>query len=132
MLQYMLDTDICIHVLKDTNSRLTGRFNRMAASLCVSSITLGELYYGAEKSERWSENVRGIEDFTSRLEVLPFSAAASAHFAQIRASLEAIGKIAGAYDMLIGGHARSEGLTVVTNNEREFSRMPGVRIENWL
>lgn len=128
----MLDTDICIHVLKETKLTLTGRFNRMAGSLCISSITLGELYYGAEKSECRSENVRGIENFTSRLAVLPFSEPASSHFAQIRAELESIGKIAGAYDMLIGGHARSEGLVIVTNNEREFARMPGVRVENWL
>jgi tRNA(fMet)-specific endonuclease VapC len=132
MLQYMLDTDICIHVLKETRRTLNGRFNRLAASLCISSITLGELYYGAEKFVRRAENINGIEEFASRLVVLPFSERASAHFAQIRADLEAVGKAADAYDMLIGGHARSEGLIVVTNNAREFKRMPGVRVENWL
>lgn len=132
MLQYMLDTDTCIHVLNKRPTTLSGRFNRLAESLCISSITLGELHYGAEKSERRLENLEAIAHFTALLEVLPFSAKAAAHYGQIRAELEAIGKPAGGHDMLIGGHARSEGLVVVTNNMREFKRMPGVRIENWL
>jgi tRNA(fMet)-specific endonuclease VapC len=132
MLQYMLDTDICIYVLKRHPPTLLGRFNRMGRALCVSSISIGELYFGAEKSVRRAENIERLVEFEARLTVLPFTSTAAAHFGAIRTELEAVGKPVGAYDMLIGGHARSEGLTVVTNNEREFVRMPGVRVENWL
>jgi tRNA(fMet)-specific endonuclease VapC len=132
MLQYMLDTDTCIHVLHGRHPTLVGRFNRLSSALCISAVTLGELQFGAEKSQRRAENLEAVSGFATRLAVLPFTDAAAAHFAQIRAELEAKGLVAGAYDMLIGAHARSEGLIIVTNNVREFKRMPGVRVENWL
>jgi tRNA(fMet)-specific endonuclease VapC len=131
MPQYMLDTNICIYVMKNYPPQLAGRFNRLADQLCISSITLAELHYGAEKSARVLENLQAIEQFAARLEVVPFSPKAAAHHGQIRAELERAGRPAGTYDMLIAAHARSEGLTVVTNNLREFKRMPGVRVENW-
>jgi tRNA(fMet)-specific endonuclease VapC len=132
MLQYMLDTNICIYVIKSYPLELRDRFNRLAEQLCISSITLGELHYGAEKSGRRFENLQAIEHFAARMEVLSFSPKAAAHHGQIRAELERMGRPAGTYDMLIGAHARSEGLTVVTNNMREFERMPGLRVENWV
>jgi tRNA(fMet)-specific endonuclease VapC len=132
MPQYMLDTNICIYVVKNYPSKLRERFNRLADQLCISTITLAELHYGAEKSARRLENLEAIRQFAARLEILPFSAAAAAHYGEIRADLERAGKPAGSYDMLIAGHARSEGMTVVTNNLREFKRMPGVRSESWL
>jgi tRNA(fMet)-specific endonuclease VapC len=132
MLQYMLDTNICIYVMKNYPTELRERFNRFAEQLCMSSITLGELHYGAEKSARRIENLQAIENFTARLDVLAFSPKAAAHYGQIRAELERAGTPCGPHDMQIGAHARSEGLIVVTNNAREFSRMPGVRIENWV
>jgi tRNA(fMet)-specific endonuclease VapC len=132
MLQYMLDTNICIYVIKEHPQKLAQRFNRFSDQLCISSITLGELRYGAEKSARRSQNLEEIEQFSARLEVLPFSAKAAAHYGEVRAALEKAGKPAGPYDMLIGAHAMSEGLIVVTNNMREFRRMPGVRVENWV
>jgi tRNA(fMet)-specific endonuclease VapC len=132
MLQYMLDTDMCIYVIKDYRVELRERFNKLAEQLCISSITLGELLYGAEKSARRLENLQVIDDFAARLEVLPFAAKAAAHYGQIRAELERAGTPCGPHDMQIGGHARSEGFIVVTNNTREFSRMPGVRVENWI
>ena len=94
-------------------------------------ITLAELLYGAEKSARRSQNLRAVEEFGNRLEVLPFSDRAAAHYGQLRAQLERTGLPAGPYDMLIGAHARSEGLILVTNNTREFDRMPGLQMENW-
>jgi tRNA(fMet)-specific endonuclease VapC len=127
----MLDTDICIYVMRDRPTGIQQRFDLLADELCISMITLGELLYGAEKSERRVQNLRAAERFSARLEVLPFSVAAASHYGQIRAELEAAGMLAGPYDMLIGAHARSEGLTVVTNNVREFARMPGLRVENW-
>lgn len=132
MLQYMLDTDICIYVIKNYPSGLRERFNRLAEQLCMSSISLGELHYGAEKSARRLDNLQAIEHFTARLEVLPFSPRAAAHYGQIRAELERAGRLAGPHDMLIGGHARSEGSVLVTNNVREFERMDGLRVENWV
>ena len=131
MLQYMLDTDVCIYVIKNYPAELRERFNRLAEQLCISSVTLGELHYGAEKSARRLENLQAIEHFAARLEVLAFGLKAAAHYGQIRAELERAGTPCGPHDMQIGAHARSEGLIVVTNNMREFGRMPGVRTENW-
>jgi tRNA(fMet)-specific endonuclease VapC len=132
MLQYMLDTDICIYVLKNRPSRLRERFNRLAEQLCISTITLAELSYGVEKSSRRDENRRAVDGFAARLDVVPFSAEAALHYGQVRAELERSGRPAGAHDMLIGAHARSAGLIIVTNNVREFERIPGLRVENWV
>ncbi|HKO10256.1 MAG TPA: type II toxin-antitoxin system VapC family toxin [Alphaproteobacteria bacterium] len=132
MLQYMLDTNISIYVIKNYPAKLRERFNRLAEQLAISSITLGELYYGAEKSARRLENLQAVEQFAARLEVLPFPPKAAAHYGQLRAELERLGRPIGAHDMLIGAHARAEGLIVVTNNAREFRRLPGLRVENWV
>ena len=132
MLTYMLDTNICIYVMKTYPPAVREKFNALSEQLCVSSITLGELHYGAEKSVRRSENLSAIEHFVARLEVLPFGVKAAAHYGQVRAELERGGTPCGPHDMQIGAHARSEGLIVVTNNMKEFVRMPGVRSENWV
>jgi len=132
MLTYMLDTNICIYVMKAQPPGLRETFNLNAERLCISSITLGELHYGAEKSARRADNLAKIEQFVARLEVLPFGERAAAHYGQVRAELARAGTPCGPHDMQIGGHARSEGLIVVTNNLREFERMPGVRTENWV
>ena len=132
MLEYMLDTNICIYVIKNRPAALRERFDQLAEALCISVITLGELLYGVEKSARRTENLQAVEQFTARLEVVPFSPRAAAHFGQIRAELAKLGPLCGAYDMLIGGHARSEGLMLVTNNVREFQRIPGLLVVNWV
>ena len=132
MLQYMLDTNICIYVMKNHPSGLLDRFNELTQQLCISSITLCELHYGLEKSARRQQNFDDLIRFTARLEILPFGAEAAAHYGQLRSELERAGRPAGPLDMLIGAHARSEGLIVVTNNEREFIWMPGLRVENWV
>ena len=131
MLTYMLDTNICIYVMKTYPIDLRDKFSSLAEQLCISSITLGELHYGAEKSARRVDNLTAIEHFVSRLDVLPFEAKAAAHYGQVRAELERAGTPCGPHDMQIGGHARSQGLIIVTNNMREFSRMSGIRVENW-
>jgi tRNA(fMet)-specific endonuclease VapC len=132
MLEYMLDTNICIYVIKNRPAALRERFDQLAEALCISAITLGELLYGVEKSARRSQNLQAVEQFTARLEVVPFSLRAAAHFGQIRAELAKLGTLCGAYDMLIGAHARSEGLMLVTNNVREFHRIPGLLVDNWV
>jgi tRNA(fMet)-specific endonuclease VapC len=132
MLRYMLDTNICIYVIKNRPAQLRQRFNQLADQLCVSVITLAELIYGAEKSARVQQNLEVVEQFRGRLEVLPFMERAANHYGQLWAELDRAGQRIGIHDMMIGSHARSEGLTVVTNNVREFQRMPGLHFENWL
>jgi|SRR5215471_1344189 len=132
MLRYMLDTNICIYVIKNRPARLRDRFKDMADQLCISIITLAELIYGAEKSARAHQNLTVVEQFCARLDVLPFAERAATHYGQLWAELEREGQPIGIHDMMIAGHARSEGLTVVTNNLREFRRIPGLRFENWL
>lgn len=132
MLAYMLDTNICIYVMKNQPEQLRDKFNSLAEQLCISSITLGELQYGAEKSSRREANAMRVQHFIARLQVLSFDDRAALQYGQLRAELERAGTPCGAYDMQIGAHARSEGLTVVTNNMREFTRMPGLRTENWV
>lgn len=132
MLRYMLDTNLCIRVLRDRPPGLRQRFNAEAASLCMSMATLMELLYGAERSARPAETRHAVENFAERLEVLPFDAHAAAHSADIRATLERRGMAIGPYDTMIAGHARSRGLIVVTGNLREFLRADGLRAEDWL
>ncbi|MDB5401629.1 MAG: tRNA(fMet)-specific endonuclease VapC [Acetobacteraceae bacterium] len=132
MLRYMLDTDLCIRVLRDRPAELRERFNREADGLCISTIILMELLVGAEKSDRPIETRRDVDRFTARLGILPFDDDAAAHAAEIRATLERRGQAIGGYDTLIAGHARSRGLIVVTGNLREFGRVEGLRTEDWL
>lgn len=132
MLRYMLDTNLCIRVLRDRPPGLRERFNAEAAALCISSVTLAELLYGAEKSQRPVETRHRVEDFAARLAVLSFDDAAAAHYGDIRADLERRGQVIGPYDLMIAGHARSKGLMVVTGNLGEFTRVAGLRAEDWL
>ena len=132
MLRYMLDTNICIYVILNRPSGLRERFNELSEQLCISTITLAELHFGVEKSARVTQNRNIVEEFVARLEIQPFSVDAAAHYGQIRAALERAGQPVGLHDMLIGAHARSEGLTLVTNNRREFDRIPGLAVENWI
>ncbi len=131
MLRHMLDTNLCIRVLRDRPASLRARFNAEAEGLCISTIILAELLHGAAKSARPVENRREVERFAARLEVLPFDAEAAAHAADIRAALERQGQVIGGYDLLIAGHARSRGLVVVTGNLAEFQRVDGLRCEDW-
>ena len=128
----MLDTDICIHAINERADKLLQKFERHSGQLCISSISLAELVYGAEKSKRRVASLETVANFSARLEVLPFTASAASHYGQIRAELEHAGKPVGAHDFFIAAHARSEGLIMVTNNRREFDRVTGLRVENWL
>ncbi len=128
----MLDTNICIYVIKRRPIEVLETFNKYAGTLCISSITYAELCHGVEKSALPEHNRRQVEDFVSRLEVLPYGDKAAAHYGDIRATLERQGKTIGVNDLHIAAQARSEGLVVVTNNLREFERIAGLRTENWL
>jgi tRNA(fMet)-specific endonuclease VapC len=107
-------------------------FNSHIGQLCISSVTWGELICGAEKSARKAENLLTLEGFAARLVILNFDENSATQFGQIKANLELSGSKIGSYDMMIAGHARSQGLIVVTNNVREFSRVDGLRVTNWL
>ena len=132
MLRYLLHTNIVIYVLKRRPIEVLSLFNENASRMAISAITLSELFHGAEKSTRVSNNLVAIEDFCSRLEVLPYGAKAAQHYGAIRAGLEKTGQPIGVNDLHIAAHARSEGLVVVTNNVGEFARVPALQVENWV
>jgi len=132
MLKYLLDTNIVIYVIKRRPVEVLGLFNENAGRMAISSITLSELFHGAEKSDRVAQNLAVVEEFSSLLEVLPYTSRASQHYGAIRAALEKAGRPIGVNDLHIAAHARSEGLILVTNNLAEFERMPGLLKENWV
>ena len=132
MLRYLLDTNIVIYVLKRRPIEVLSVFNQNASRMAISAITLSELYHGAEKSIKVSENLAAIEDFCSRLDVLPYGSKAAQHYGAIRAGLEKLGQPIGVNDLHIAAHARSEGLVMVTNNVGEFARVPALQVENWV
>ena len=131
MLRYMLDTNTCIYAMRaEATSRLAGRFNRHPDQLCISSIVLAELHFGAENSQRVADNLMQIEEFVARLQVvLEFDAAAAADFGRVRTALR--NQPIGPMDTLIAAHARSRDLIMVTANTVEFSRVPGLMVEDW-
>ncbi|MYB35125.1 MAG: type II toxin-antitoxin system VapC family toxin [Gammaproteobacteria bacterium] len=131
MLNYLLDTNISIYVIKNRPVGILETFNRFASQLCISSITLAELTHGVEKSSKIEYNRQQMDDFTSRLAVLEYGQKAAVHYGKIRADLEFRGLIIGVNDLHIAAHARSEGLTLVTNNLKEFRRVKGLLLENW-
>jgi tRNA(fMet)-specific endonuclease VapC len=118
MLRYLLDTNIVIFVIRRRPARALEVFNRHAGRMSISAITLAELMHGAENSSRPEANLAVVEDFCSRLEVLPYGPKAAQHYGQIRSALETQGKAIGVNDLHIAAHARSEGVIVVTNNRR--------------
>jgi tRNA(fMet)-specific endonuclease VapC len=129
---YMLDTNICIYMMGRPTGPLVARANEHQSELSVSSITVAELLFGAAKSARREANRLAVEEFLEPIAVMPFDTSAAAHFGELRAHLQQAGTPVGPYDLLIGAHARSLGLTLVTNNRREFDRMPGLEVENWV
>ena len=131
MLRYLLDTNIVIYVIKRRPPQALDVFNQHAGRMAISAITLAELLHGVEKSSMPATNLAVVEDFCSRLEVLPYGAKAAQHYGSIRSVLEKQGQPIGVNDLHIAAHARSEGLTLVTNNLHEFERVPALQLENW-
>ena len=127
----MLDTNVCIRVIRERPAGIANRFNA-AGRLAISSVVLFELLYGAAKSGRPDRHRELVERFVARLEVLDFDEPASAHAGEIRSDLERRGCAIGPFDTLIAGHARSQGLMLVTGNLGEFRRVSGLRCEDWL
>lgn len=132
MIKYLLDTNIVIYVIKRRPLEVLNTFNNHATRMAISSITLAELLHGAEKSSQPERNLSVVEDFCSRLVVLTYGEKAAQHYGSIRAALEKIGQPIGVNDLHIAAHARSEGLVLVTNNEKEFTKVPALQMENWV
>lgn len=132
MLKYMLDTNICIFIIKHKPPHVRETFNQHSDQLCISTVTLMELVYGAEKSASPEKNLNVVEGFAARLEVLEYDSSAAYHSGQLRNELAKAGTPIGPFDQMIAGHARSKGLILVTNNLREFNRVPGLRVEDWI
>ena len=129
---FMLDTDLCIYLINERDAALKEKFEANAGDICVSSITYAELCFGVAHSTRAERNSRELDAFCLDLDILPFDTEAGVHYGDIRHALSRPGRLIGANDLLIAGHARSVGATLVTNNEREFGRVPDLVTENWL
>ncbi len=132
MLTHLLDTNIVIYVVKRRPIEALASFNRHYGRLAVSAITLAELVHGAEKSSDPARNLSVVEDFCSRLSVLAYGEREAYHYGSIRAALEKLGQPIGANDLHIAAQARAHGLVLVTKNLREFARVPGLMLENWV
>ena len=132
MPRYMLDTDTCSYIMKRSNDAVLRRLQKIPVSdVCISVITKSELLFGVEVSPRRRQDESALNAFLRYAEVLDFPDTASLHYAKIRAHLKTLGTMIGANDLFIAAHARSLGLTLVTNNTREFGRVPKLVIENW-
>jgi len=132
-MKVMLDTNTCIYIIKRRPQSVLRRFSSFqVGDVGISTITLAELEYGVARSAQPEKNREALEGFISALDVTPFDRAATEAYGRIRASLEKKGRPIGAMDLLIAAHALSLGARLVTNNEREFKRVPGLKVENWI
>ena len=132
MAVYMLDTDIASYIMKRSNDRVVEKIKAIPVStMCISAVAESELWFGVESSPRRRKDQGALEDLLQYLQVLDYPAAASLDYGRIRADLKQRGAMIGANDLLIAAHARCLGLILVTNNTREFKRVPGLKLENW-
>ncbi len=131
-MRFMLDTNVCVDLIRKKNDRILRRMKRRnPEELCVSSVTLSELEYGAAKSGNPDRNRLALAEFMTPLAVVPYDDAVAPVYGRVRAALEKAGTPIGPLDMMIAAHALSLGLTVVTDNEREFCRVAGLKVQNW-
>ncbi len=130
--RFLLDTNICIYIRQKRPPEVLARFEKLkVGDAALSVITYGELLYGAQKSKQRDVALARLADLVSLLPVLDLPSAAANEYGEIRAVLEAKGETIGGNDLWIAAHAKVEGLVVVTNNEREFKRVPGLKVQNW-
>jgi len=131
-MKYLLDTNICIYTIRQKPAQVLEQFHKLTpGDIGISSITAAELWYGVEKSKGGEKNKKALEKFMFPLEIIPFDAPAAMAYGVIRSLLESQGKPIGPLDTLIAAHALSIGAILVTNNEKEFKRIPRLQIENW-
>lgn len=131
-MKYMLDTNICIYAIKHSSEAVIRRFlEHNPDEMCISAITHAELIHGVEKSQAVEKNRLAISLFLSPITILKFDNYAAEEYGRVRTNLEKKGTPIGPMDMLIAGHARAEGLVLVTNNTREFHRVENLEVEDW-
>lgn len=131
-MKYMLDTNMCIYLIKQQPREVIDKFQEiLPGEITISAVTVAEMMVGVEKSQYKEKNKSALEAFLAPLEIVAFDLMAAQHYGVIRAVLEKLGTPIGAYDLMIAAHARSLDLILVTNNEREFQRVPDLKIENW-
>ena len=132
-MKVMLDTNICIYIIKQQPKSVLERFATFAVGdLGISVVTLAELEYGAMKSSQPARNREALEQFVSPLQIAVFDRQAAIVYGKLRAVLEEKGRPVGSIDLLIAAHALSLNVRLATNNVREFKRVPGLRVENWV
>jgi tRNA(fMet)-specific endonuclease VapC len=131
-MKYMLDTNICIYLIKQKPEKVLRHFKAHSlGDVGISSITLAELRYGAEKSQQVQKNRGALDEFTLPLEIVDFDEEAASAYGTVRAALEKAGTPVGSMDMLIGAHALSLGVTLVTNNMSEFKQIKNLKLVDW-
>ena len=132
MIKYMLDTNICMYIIKQKPQNIKERFRQAQVSeIGISSITLSELEYGVMKSAKPEQNKLALAQFVAPIEISAYDDVAAQHYGKIRARLERQGTPIGSFDMLIAAHALSINSVLITNNESEFGRVSHLKIENW-
>jgi len=132
-MHFLLDTDICIYIIKKKPQGVLKKLAEHAVSdIGISSVTVAELFYGVEKSARPDKNRDALDEFLAPFEIMPFDDRAAEVYGRIRAVLERKGTPIGSMDMLIAAHALSLGVTLVTNNAKEFKRVPHLQVANWV
>jgi tRNA(fMet)-specific endonuclease VapC len=132
-MKYLLDTNICIYIIKRKPSKIFKKFESLRISdVAISSITLAELEYGVYKSTQPEKNTIALTKFLAPISILPFEDTAAKVYGIIRTNLELKGQPIGPYDLLIAAHAHSLGLTLVTNNIKEFKKIKDLKLENWM
>ena len=130
---YMLDTDTCSYIIRERPIGVLEHFRKLAMEqICISTVTYAELLYGVERSSSKRINRPIIDDFVQHLDVIDWDNAAAEQYGKIRADLEASGKPIGAMDMMIAAHAKSIKAVLVTNNQKHFTRIKGLKVENWV
>jgi tRNA(fMet)-specific endonuclease VapC len=128
----LLDTDVCIHLIRERPATILERFDEYAVGdIGISAITLAELEYGVSKSSKPARNRQALDQFIEPLLVVDFDRAATAAYGKLRATLEKKGQVIGGMDLLIAAHALSLNVRLVTHNVREFARVPGLQVETW-
>ncbi len=132
-MNFLIDTNICIYIMNCRPFAVIQKFKQIEIGrIGISSISVSELYYGVSKSGREKQNLKRLEEFLMPFEILPYDETASKYYGDIRFQLEKQGKIIGPLDMLIAAHALSQNLVLITNNEKEFKRIPSLKVENWV
>lgn len=129
---YLLDTNICIYLIKRRPPQVIMNLKKYSIEqIMISSVTVAELYYGVRKSQSQQKNEDALIQFLSSFELVPFTDEDAFHYGEIRADLEKKGQIIGPYDLQLAAQCLSRGMTIVTNNEKEFSRVANLKVENW-